>query len=484
MGAERALRNLSLITIASCVPAYMIVEPLELGRYVTGMLSAIALVFAREQGAAQAPARDTATTVFLDVSVVPLDRERVLSHQTVVVRGDQIVAMGPTGQVRVPDDAVQIDGRGKFLMPGLADMHMHIGATGPRHAERIMFLLLANGVTTIRNVDYLDSKVAMGLVLGAINSTELIQGRELLQLRARVAAGELLGPRMYTSGEWYADTSKSVAENVAAYRAAGYDFIKVHDEQRPMLDSLIDAAGRIGIPILGHPVGGLAFALEHRFTSLEHLRGFPGKDRKATLADTIEIPALVSATRQAGTWIVPTVAWSGPGRIKDPHDYRGNRYMPPETQRSVLYAGRDTVPVDSAPASEQPRILLVGRLLRALQAAGVGLLVGTDSPLIPPGYGVHQELNALVRIGGFTPYEALVTGTRNVAAYFGTLDSTGTLAVGKRADLVLLAANPLTDIQHAEQIAGVMAAGRWLSAADIERRLAAYATAPAASESD
>ena len=119
-------------------------------------------------------------------------------------------------------------------------------------------------------------------------------------------------------------------------------------------------------------------------------------------------------------------------------------------------------------------------VLFVLLAAGVGLLLGTDSPWIPPGYAVHQELDALVRIGGLTPYEALAAGTRNAAMYFGTQDSVGTVAIGKRADLVLLAANPLVEIRHTEQIAGVMAAGRWWPQAELQRRLEAYIAADAA----
>lgn len=417
-------------------------------------------------------------TAFVNVSVIPMDRERVLPRQTVVVQGDRIVALGPADRVRVPDNAVRIDGRGKFLMPGLADMHMHIGLNlaDVKDAEQILFLLVANGVTTIRNLDCRPGNLG---------------GEAALQLRARVAAGELWGPRIYTAGPWYTDTSKSVLQNVEAYKAAGYDLIKVKNDPLTKLDSLVEAAQRVGIPIAGHAVGGLAYALEHRFASLEHLDGF-------LYTDTSKISALVAATREAGVRITPTRAliealtlWSA-----DPRYYQGQRYLPAALSL-YSYADPDSVAARRArsksleaeqtaegAAARRLRLMIkedveVGRrYILALQAAGVELLLGTDSPLLVPGYGVHQELDALVR-AGLTPYQALVTGTRNVAAYFGTLDSTGTVAAGKRADLVLLAANPLTDIRHSEHITGVMAAGRWLSAADIKRRLDQYAKAAA-----
>ncbi len=449
-------------------------------------------VFAVIAGLGPVPAPAQAqqpVTAFVNVSVVPMDREHVLRGQTVVVQGDRIVAMGPAKQVRVPATAVRVDGRGKFLMPGLADMHMHVGynVADVTDAEQILFLLVANGVTTIRNMDYY------------AKTERTLGGEATLQLRARVAAGELWGPRIYTAGQWYADTSKSVLQNVEAYQAAGYDLIKVHDETdtpRSKLDSLVEAAHRVGIPIAGHPVGGLAYALEHRFASIEHLEGFPGLEvQERSLADTAKIPAVVAATRAAGVRITPTRALNEAFTVGDVDSryYLGQRYAPAALSVTYSYADRDTVvarrarsksleakqTAEGAAARRQRAENTEGaevrrRVILALQAAGVELLLGTDSPLLVPGYGVHQELDALVR-AGLTPYQALVTGTRNVAAYFGTLDSAGTVAVGKRADLVLLTGNPLTDIRHAEQIAGVMAAGRWLPHADIERRLADYA---------
>ncbi len=320
-------------------------------------------------------------------------------------------------------------------------------------------------------------------------STVAVEAEELLRLRAGVAAGELLGPRIYTAGEWYTDTSTSVAGNVEAYKAAGYDLLKVHDEPPgPWLDSLVDAARRVGMPIAGHPVGGLAYALEHRFTSVEHLIGFPGGMGAAisdSLADTVEIPGIVAKIVQAGTRVTPTLAWgnASDGVKMNPHYLRGQRYIPAKYRDFYRYLGPDTAARTSKASDALPsKVVAVRkvrrRLITALQHAGVELLAGTDSPFLVPGYGVHQELEALVRWGGLTPYQALRTATRNVASYFGTLDSTGTVGVGQRADLVLLDANPLTDIRHTERIAGVMAAGRWISAADIERRLDAYAKDP------
>lgn len=385
---------------------------------------------------------------FVGVAVIPMDRERVLENQTVLIQGKSIMALGPTGQTPIPANAVQVDGRGKYLLPGLADMHTHLWGGGDSlRTERALSLFAASGVTTIRNMDY----------FGAGPVAE--QTAPLLRWRARVAAGELWAPRIYTAGVWYTDSTQSVDDNIAIYKAAGYDFIKVHDEgldSQGRLDSLVAAAHRVGLPIAGHAAGGLSYALEHRFKSIEHLHGFP---RAVALdaRDTLQTPALITATRQAGVWICPTDIVMQNDFFLDAVSYR----------RSLPSEWRDR---------EEGK--LRRRLIKALQDAGVGLLLGTDADAggEVPGVSAHHELQLLVW-AGLTPYQALLTGTRNVATYFGTEDSTGTIAVGKRADLVLLHGNPLADIRNSSNIAGVMIVGRWRPQVEIERQMEGYAQA-------
>jgi imidazolonepropionase-like amidohydrolase len=400
-------------------------------------------------------------TAFVDVAVIPMDSERILANQTVLVQNGRITALGPAAQVRVPEGTVRIDGRGQFLIPGLADMHAHLGLTtlDIATAERWLLLYALEGVTTIRNTDYR-------------HGNDGLTGPGLLRLQARAAAGELLSPRIYTSGPWgpkrYISVVKdapaprldSVAAYIAAYKAAGYDFIKVHDETTVIHDSVAAAARRVGIPVAGHMPGhsGRKMALE-RFQqtltgmrSVEHLSGSRGtlttwsdSGGRCPIADSSRglagshpacvlegVRFLAEVTQRAGTWSVPTLVLKGDG------------------------------------------ININGQHVKALQDAGAGLLLGTDA--IPDSRGspgqVHQELNALVR-AGLTPYQALAAGTRNVAQYFGTLDSSGTVAVGKRADLVLLYGNPLADVRHTREPAGVMIKGRWLDRVALDQRLLA-----------
>ena len=410
---------------------------------------------------------------FVDVTVIPMDRERILTDQTILVQGDRITAMGPVGRVTVPADAQRIDGRGKFLIPGLADMHTHV-AEDSADAEHILLLMLSHGVTTIRNMDYDPGNAA--------------NEERILRFRARAAAGTLLSPRIYTSGPWgprqYTDRQHqagdprpaldSIATYVAAYKAAGYDHIKIHEESRVIVDSVAAAAHRIGIPVVGHlpdvNAYGYAYALSVGYKSIEHLGGYgltdlgvPAGESDSAVLDTLPLPKLTTAavaTKRAGVWNCPTQAieewvYSLPhGALAD--DRRNGGNLP-----------------------------LRRRTIQALQAAGAGLLLGTDaewSGLMVTMFGrpkvtVQDELDALVR-AGLTPYQALVTGTRNPAVYFGNLSESGTVAKGKRADLVLLQGNPLVDIQNAGRIAGVMLGGRWLTHSYFDGRLAAMAGPP------
>jgi imidazolonepropionase-like amidohydrolase len=308
-------------------------------------------------------------------------------------------------------------------------------------AEARLFLWLANGVTTVRNMDFYNKEF----------------GRQALQFRARAAAGESWIPRIYTAGPWgpvqyigvdsideivgQRDSDNppvldSVARYIAAYKAAGYDFVKVHEEKPDILDSVLAAAKRVGIPVAGHvpPPVNVEHAISIGYTSIEHTLSdylWNGRTRWNP-RDSSGIRVLAAAMRRAGVWNCPTQS-----------HYDRLHY-------NMLY-------------SNYPQILKV------LQDSGVKLLLGTDE--LPRLGVITRELQELVT-GGLTPYQALLTGTRNPAVYFGTLDQSGTIAVGKRADLVLLTGNPLQDVHYTAQPAGVMLGGRWLPRAEIDRRVA------------
>ncbi len=431
-------------------------------------------------------------TAFVDVAVVPMDRERILTNQTVVVRGNRITAVGRVGQVRVPPRATRVDGRGKYLMPGLADMHAHVPGMGgmikyqlighpsmhrpadsaaTADAERALALYALNGVTTIR----------------------LMSGwAEQLKWRERAATGEWLSPRLYVASPPFRNFEEP-AEGVArveAAKAAGYDLIKLYGIDDEVLDSTVAAARRLGLPVAGHTPSfynsptSLTKALEVGYRSIEHLVGYDlalfGESRGEINGwpvhpelDTVKLRAIAEASARAGVWncvteiIFQLYRWSPDTMATWPEMRYVSEATLADWRQSSMWSPNET------PLSADAALAARATVIRALRDAGAGLLLGTDMGVqfLVPGFAVHRELQALVS-AGLSPYEALATGTRNVAAYFGTLETTGTVAVGKQADLMLLSGNPLRDIRQTVRPAGVMVAGRWVPREEIDRRLA------------
>ncbi len=401
-------------------------------------------------------------TAFVDVAVIPMDQERVLAHQTVVVRGDRIAAIGPTKRTAVPTGAVRVNGQSKYLLPGLADMHAHIN----HHREDLLWFHLANGVTTIR---------------------EMMGAPEVLALRASVERGEVLGPRIYTVGiNSGCPEGQPLLTCLKAMKAAGDLMVKIYWDSPMRFDSLVTLAREVHLLVGGHvsPFVGLERSLQVPYASIEHLWGYfdalaetghhllfldllasysgapSRRDTLLALLDTArwmrpewrparhKLDAIVAATRRAGTWNAPTLTVM---------EELGNCW---------------TMRADTSPGIRLFRAMIRVNLslVEALQAGGAGLLLSTDMSR-PSGFSVHRELELLVGAAGLTPYQALSTGTREAARYLGTLDSTGTVAVGKRADLVLLDGNPLKDIRYTAGPAGVMVGGHWLPRALLDARL-------------
>jgi imidazolonepropionase-like amidohydrolase len=324
-------------------------------------------------------------------------------------------------------------------------------------------------------------------------------------LRERLAGGEVLGPRLVTSGPSLNGNSVSsprqAADMVREQRAAGYDFLKIHPGlTRAEFEAIAETANALGIRFAGHvPTDvGVPLAQELGISTIDHLDGYmqqlipPHEDPTggvggffgvslARIADADLIAPLASATAEAGVWNVPTQSlFEHVVGVDEPQAMRNRsemRYMPEATVQQWVDAKRDIVNgVDFDRAVADRAIELRRRLILELHRHGASLLLGSDSPQIfnVPGFSIHRELEFLV-LAGLTPYEALATGTVNAARWFGREDELGSIAVGKQADLVLLNDNPLREIGNSRRVHGVMLRGRWLDRAELDRLLRRYA---------
>jgi imidazolonepropionase-like amidohydrolase len=414
-------------------------------------------------------------TAFVHVNVLTMDREQILKDQTVVVRRDRINEIGPSGSVGVPTGATVIDGAGKFLMPGLCDMHTHFSDEGD------LLLFVANGVTTVRN----------------------LHGNPIHRAwREQIRRGERLGPIIYTSGPildgdppndpgFWSVASPEVARKLVGMQiAAGYDCIKVMNLiRRDVYDAIMDEARRHGIPVVGHvPTDvGLRHVLESGQSSIEHFDGygmasslngarleglndryrgyFEGWDN----VDETKFAALIALTLQAGTWICPTLTAFRRTLMlqKDPrYPLRApeERFLSPYLVEKWKKWNPSSALVEAARRVEPIR----ERALKRLYDAGVPVLLGTDCsmPYVVGGFSVIQELQYLVEIG-LTPYQAIATGTSAAASFLGEAGEFGTVTVGRRADLLLVEADPLEDIGNVSKRTGVMIRGQWRPAENL-----------------
>lgn len=423
-----------------------------------------------------------------NVNVVDVDSGAIVAGRSVVISNGHIEQIGARESVSAPAGARVIDGSGRYLMPALWDMHTH-----PMEPEALS-MLVANGVGGTR--------IMWGLP-------------RHLEWRARVELGELLGPRLLIAGPIIegvppaqaasvVDTEgrrlvKTFAEGVAEVRrqqAAGFDYIKVYNNiPLDAYQGLVAEADRLRMPVVGHVpfAAGIQGALAARQKSIEHLRGYieklvpadapiqPGIDmRSRTLAweyaDMSRIPQLVRATRDAGAWQCPTLGtriYTAPSSAIERYLATPEaEYLDPQTRAAFRHRGRvkwlsNFTEADFERATRANDKQAV--LLRAMHAAGVPLLAGTDSNSF--GFALHRELEALVAVG-LSPGEALQTATINPARFAGLEKEVGRVATGYAADLILLEADPLQDIRNTSRINAVILRGQLLDRAALDAMLA------------
>ena len=411
--------------------------------------------------------------IITPVSVITMENDKARDNQAVIVKNGVITYVGDAKNAKPSEDAIRIDGKGKYLIPGLAEMHAHVPPNGDiDQAKDVLALFLANGVTTIRGM------------LGHPNH---------LQLRNMINKGEIVGPHFYTTGPSFngqsVKTPERGAEMVREQKAAGYDYLKLHPGlTKETFPAIAKTAHEVRIPFVGHVSYrvGVWMAIDAGYSSIDHMDGFieaitPGIDTLAEeqtglfgswiayRADESKIPNLVSKLAEKKIWVVPTQAlaerWQSPEPASAYLSAPEMKYMKADELKGWEKAKNDYLNNPNFSKEKASALINVRRnLLRQCQKGGVGLLLGSDAPQIfnVPGFSAHHELKYLVD-AGLTPYEALKTGTTNVATYLNKSNNSGMIKQGYVSDLVLLNGNPLNDITQTTAVEGVMIGSKWLS---------------------
>jgi hypothetical protein len=420
-----------------------------------------------------------ATTAFVHVNVVPMDRERVIADQTVLVEDGIIKAIGR--DIVVPAAAQVIDGKGRFLSPGLADMHSHA------QSREEMKVYLANGVTTLLN-------------LGGASSDFIDQRMPLLN------RGERPGPYVYAAlridgtpryGQLVVTTPDEASWAVRLARTNGYRFIKVYNTLSPeTFAATMDEARKLGLGVAGHNVEAVRIPaqLAAGQSLVAHLEELvyglftpPADDPLAAPGDALIAQAVDVVKRNHGYVVADlftfqTIAeqWGHPDAVAGYFAKPEARFVPFDWR--LDWRRQDYVRKSGSLAQ---RAAFMARLAKALDDAGVGLLAGTDAPTIPgivAGYSLHDDLTRL-SAAGLSNYRALATATRTPGRYIAeTIHGTppfGQVQPGYRADLILSDDNPLQNLATLRAPAGVMAHGHWHDraalAALLDQVLADYA---------
>jgi imidazolonepropionase-like amidohydrolase len=416
------------------------------------------------------PARNQGTVVIEHANVVPMTiGGKIIADVTVIIENGRIAALnGP-----IPRGSKRIDGKGKWLVPGLSDMHVHMPSDmllrPPKYpteapsmffdTQDIMTPYIANGVTQVLNLDAVPASVGQ---------------------RNMIAKGSVIGPHMalaavINGGEGrgrIANTPLDGRQAVRDVRAEGYDFVKVYSDLNvETFLAIVDEANKRGMKVVGHIPeafeGRLETAFAPGFSMVAHAEEFSKQSAEFTDEDAVRFAKIA---KKNGTWVSPTlvvIRWIA-SETRSLDEMKASphlKYAHPLLQSKWVVANRYNK--NSSPkliAYFDRMVKFHRRLVQALKAEGVPIVAGSDALTsgVVGGFSLHEELELLVG-AGLTNQEALAAATRLPAEWLGVDGDRGTVEVGKRADLVLLDADPLLDIANTRKIAGVFLQGSWFS---------------------
>jgi hypothetical protein len=405
-----------------------------------------------------ASAQPEAVTAFIDVRVVPMDRERVLAHQTVLIRGTRIAELGAVRQIKVPADAVRVAGDGTaYLLPGLADMHTHV----MRSEDLLPYT--ANGVTTILHMggapaDFVD------------------------HIRESIDAGEVVGPQIFFA--FMIDGSAALSRFYVRTPEQARAAVQLANLTPEEFAALVDEGRKLGLAVIGHGVRavGLPGALFQGQVMVAHAEEFYYTAFNHRIpTDLATLKAVVEETFRSGAYVTPNLStfstivrqWGKPRVIGELMRDPRIRFLSPDERMDWSDSDYARNEGDISPV-----LPFLASFTKALADRGVPLLTGTDSPVIPgmlPGYSIHEDLQSLVA-AGLTPFQALTAATRVpgefIVKYVPAATPFGEIKPGVRADLLLVSGNPLQSLEVVRRPLGVMSAGRWRTQQQLDALLA------------
>jgi imidazolonepropionase-like amidohydrolase len=466
------------------------------GRVVALCLVSISCL-AQRQVKPEVPTEPPKLIAITNVTVVDVDSAVSVPNQTVLITDGKIVVVGNPNNTAVPKNALRISGRGKYLMPGLWDMHVHVAGISarPEWGKRLLPVYLAYGITGVRD---------MGGDLAAL--------KEWRRTAASIPGPEMIvaGPFLDASAEGFSSPNEVIAVKTAEearaavrkLKADGVNFIKIGSRlSRETFFAIADETGKLKMAFLGHVPDAMSVdeASFSGMSSMEHLFGIllecssksaelrqrlkEAKDRaeRAKIADEVEATfseevanELFRRFAKRSTFQVPTLVWTRNSSTLDKADPNdpGLRFVPEELRKEWTPANANKFGSANGRAYYARKLKNDLKIVGLMNKAGVPIMAGSDSldPFVFPGESLHSELELLVS-AGLSPAEALRAATETPARFMGTERTAGAVKNGKVADLVLLEDDPLKDIRNTRKIAGVFSKGRYFSRAELDRLL-------------
>lgn len=444
------------------------------------------------------PSKNAPNTLAIEhVTVLPMSKTSAqkIEDATVLIRDGRIASITPTAQASVPKSVRRIDGSGKWLMPGLTDMHVHLAN------DRAQRLLLRNSNLQdgmLRDEDMF----TLFLANGVTQVFDLQSMSETLRQRYEVETGQVLGPHIKTAAmidgdppEWpigmlrVAVTPEDGRQAVRDASAEGYDFIKVYSNlSLETFSAIVDEARRLHMRVVGHipqrEKGITEKFFQPGYDLVAHAEEFAQQTDPASLE---AIPQYVEMAKHNGTWLIATLSLderllqetTHPETLKTRPELR---LLPPYFQQEVIEHNPYLAKTSPGFTKHLQDIIEFNRqLIHAFTAAGIPVLSGTDAPVpgLVYGYALHDELEAMAN-AGMSNQQVLESTTRLACEWLGVDGDRGTVEQGKQADLLLLDADPLLNVANTRSIAAVIVGGHYLVHSDLDQRLKAVSERNAA----